>query len=103
MNEIARYLRGFANVFVSGILLMLAIVNMNWILDTPHKEVPHPITISGIFSLLFYLALILVTGLFAWAFWRRRTTDNPSYTSAILNALACILFVTATVYAIAAK
>ena len=103
MNEIAGYVRGLANIFVSGVLLMLAIVYMNWSLDSPHKEVSFPVTSSGIFSMLFYLALVLVSGLFARAFWRRRATANSSFVSAILNGLACAFFVTAAVYAMAVK
>ena len=103
MNEIAGFARGTANIFVSGVLLMLAIVNVNWVLDTPHHEVPLPFTISAIFLFLFYLALVIVTGLFAWAFWRRRATAHSSFVSALLNGLACALFVTAAVYAMAAR
>ncbi len=103
MNEIAGYVRGIANIFVSGVLLMLATVNMNWALDTPRHEVSFPFTISAIFSLLFYLALVIVTGSFAWFFWRRRATVHSSFVSAILNGLACALFVAAAVYSIAAK
>lgn len=100
MNEIARYVRALTNIFISGVLLMLAIVNLNSTLEAPPniQSVAGKITAPGILSLVVYLALVLVTGLFAWAFWRRRATGNSSFVSAILNAIACLLLVTAGVY-----
>lgn len=103
MNQITSRLRGFANMLISGILLMIAVVNFNATLELTKGANTLNISTDNALSLLIYLALVLITGLLAWAFWHQRTASNSLFVSAALNGLACALLVAAVIYGVLAK
>jgi hypothetical protein len=98
MNETPSFLRALTNILVSGILLAIAIVNMNLTIERPAGIHTWAITAGNIVPLLAYLGLIFITALFAWAFWRRRTRGSSNVVSAALNGLSCALLIAAVVY-----
>lgn len=97
MHQSAGLSRELANVSVSSILLMMAVVNFNATLNLPKVVDSWHISADNILSLLIYLALVLITGLFTWSFWRRRTIGKNLVVS-ILNALSFALLVGAAIY-----
>jgi hypothetical protein len=102
MNHTAGGLRDLVNISVSSVLLMMAAANFNATLELPKRANAWRTSSDDVLSLLVYSALILITGLFTWAFWRRRTAGNNLLVS-VLNGTTCAFLVGAMIYDAAAK
>ena len=100
LEVIAHYCRAFTNVFVSGCLLAIAIVALNVALNAPARGGGESwsLDVGTVFGLLLTLALPAVTGYMAWKFWRHRSAGNSCFVSAVLNAGACLGFLSALAY-----
>lgn len=98
MNELQRYLRGLANLTVSALLLMTAIVSPDDTLQLPSDLAQAGWSTETLRLFLLYLALLAVSGLFAVAFWHRRASGRTHSVCAWLNGLAFALLVLPAIY-----
>jgi predicted neutral ceramidase superfamily lipid hydrolase len=92
MSALLRAVRGFLNVTVSGVLLLLATSLLVTITSTPASGFK-----GGWVGALVTLGAALFSGFLATAFWVQREGRRSYHSSAILNGLSTVAFLSVVV------